>query len=93
MMWTKTHLNKVLASITTANPEVDEKEYKDLQVKVVKKAISDGRIKEKEFIDFLISEPENSKFLREIIEEGILANEGIEELEEKVVALVNKGEI
>jgi hypothetical protein len=83
----------VLASITTANPEVDEKEYKDLQVKVVKKAISDGRIKEKEFIDFLISEPENSKFLREIIEEGILANEGIEELEEKITSLINLGEI
>lgn len=84
-------LLQILASVTTSNPEIDQQEYKRLQVDVVNGAIENKKISEQDFIDFITGDTENGKFLREIIEQGILSKESIDVLEDEVKDLVLGG--
>jgi len=98
-MWYRTNLNleeyliNLLAKVTTSNPEIEQEEFKKVQLDVVQKAIEDKKITEEDFSKFITSDTDNGKFLRELIEEGILSHESVEVMEEEVKDLVLEGVI
>lgn len=80
-----------LLSLSASNPEIDQEDFKKTQVSVVEKAIDDNKISKEQFVQFITSDTDNGKFLREIIEQGILAKESIEVMEEEFKDLVLEG--